>query len=115
MRLVLGSAERAMASARAPGHPSIALVVALLPALVVALALLWTGAFDARTQWTLTRSSSWCPGWCWRSALRERVVRPLQTLSNMLAAIREQDYLAARRGAPAPTTPSAWRCSNSTR
>jgi PAS domain S-box-containing protein len=31
-------------------------------------------------------------------ALRERVVRPLQTLSNMLAAIREQDYsLRARR------------------
>ena len=31
-------------------------------------------------------------------ALRERVVRPLQTLSNMLAALREQDYsLRARR------------------
>ena len=30
--------------------------------------------------------------------LRERVVRPLQTLSNMLAALREQDYsLRARR------------------
>jgi len=38
---------------------------------------------------------------CWllfALALRERVVRPLQTLSNMLAALREQDYsLRARR------------------
>ena len=34
-------------------------------------------------------------------ALRERVIRPLQTLSNMLAAIREQDYsLRARRSSP---------------
>jgi nitrogen fixation/metabolism regulation signal transduction histidine kinase len=38
---------------------------------------------------------------CWllfALALRERVIRPLQTLSNMLAALREQDYsLRARR------------------
>ena len=34
-------------------------------------------------------------------SLRERVIRPLQTLSNMLAAIREQDYsLRARRASP---------------
>ncbi len=33
--------------------------------------------------------------------MREQVVRPLQTLSNMLAAIREQDYsLRARRSRP---------------
>ena len=41
---------------------------------------------------------------CWLGfalSLRERVVRPLQTLSNMLAALREQDYsLRARRSTP---------------
>src|SRR6476661_4635976 len=31
--------------------------------------------------------------------LRERVVRPLQTLSNMLAALREGDYSIRARGA----------------
>ncbi len=32
-------------------------------------------------------------------ALRERVVRPLQTLSNMLAALREEDFSIRARGA----------------
>ncbi len=72
-------------------------LVAPVPALVVALWLLWTGSFAARTQWTFTLLliAFWL-GLAF--TLRERVVRPLQTLSNMLAAIREQDYsLRARR------------------
>ena len=66
-------------------------LIAPIPGLAVALALLWTGDFAARTQWTLSvvLVSLWL-GFAF--ALRERVVRPLQTLSNMLAAIREQDY-----------------------
>jgi two-component system nitrogen regulation sensor histidine kinase NtrY len=72
-------------------------VVATLPALIVALVLLWTGDFAARTQWTFSAFVllTFLGG---LFALRERVVRPLQTLSNMLAAVREQDYsLRARR------------------
>ena len=72
-------------------------IVAVLPALVVALYLLWTGDFAPRTQWTVTLVvvTFWIGGLL---SLRERVVRPLQTLSNMLAAIREQDYsLRGRR------------------
>jgi two-component system, NtrC family, nitrogen regulation sensor histidine kinase NtrY len=72
-------------------------LVAPLPPLVVALALLWTGDFASRTQWTASvlLVSFWLGA---AFALRERVVRPLQTLSNMLAAVREQDYsLRARR------------------
>jgi two-component system, NtrC family, nitrogen regulation sensor histidine kinase NtrY len=71
-----------------------------LPAMVVALVLLWSGDFAARTQWTLTLVLA---VFSLGSALtlRERVIRPLQTLSNMLAAIREQDYsLRARRSSP---------------
>ena len=71
-----------------------------LPALVVAIALLWTGDFVPRVQWTVTIALALFSLGC-AIALRERVIRPLQTLSNMLAAIREQDYsLRARRSSP---------------
>ncbi len=75
-------------------------LVSPLPALVIALALLWTGGFAPRTQWTLTvlLVVLWL---VLAVALRERVVRPLQTLSNMLAAIREQDYSLRGRRASA--------------
>ena len=72
-------------------------LVSPLPALIIALALLWTGGFEPRLQWTLTvlLITLWL---ALAMILRERVVRPLQTLSNMLAAIREQDYsLRSRR------------------
>jgi nitrogen fixation/metabolism regulation signal transduction histidine kinase len=62
-----------------------------LPGAVIALILLWKGDFSAKSQWTLTVFivSFWfgCA-----FALRERVVTPLQTLSNLLAALREGDY-----------------------
>lgn len=71
-----------------------------LPALVVAIVLLWTGDYVPRVQWTLTVALALFSLGC-AIALRERVIRPLQTLSNMLAAIREQDYsLRARRSSP---------------
>ena len=71
-----------------------------LPALAIALALLWTGGFEPRLQWTLTivLVALWL---ALAFLLRERVVRPLQTLSNMLAAIREQDYSLRGRRASA--------------
>jgi nitrogen fixation/metabolism regulation signal transduction histidine kinase len=75
-------------------------LAAPLPALGVALWLLWSGQFALRTQWTI--SLLLVGGWLGLVLIqRERVVRPLQTLSNMLAAIREQDYsLRARRADP---------------
>jgi len=70
------------------------------PALAVALVVLWTGSFAARTQWTVTIVLV-VFAIIITLSLREQVVRPLQTLSNMLAAIREQDYsLRARRSRP---------------
>ncbi|MFN8666012.1 MAG: ATP-binding protein [Gemmatimonadaceae bacterium] len=69
-----------------------------LPGVVATIALLWTGNYPARTAWTL---GGFVAG-VWlvvAVALRERVVRPLQTLSNMLAALREGDFsLRARLG-----------------
>lgn len=59
--------------------------------------LLWSGDATARVEWTL--SVVMLLAWLgFALALRERVERPLQTLSNMLAALRERDYsLRARR------------------
>ncbi len=68
-----------------------------LPAAALALFLLWRGDFAARTQWTLTivLVVVWL---AFVAALWERVVRPLQTISNMLAALREGDFSLRARG-----------------
>lgn len=66
-------------------------LVAGFPSMIVAGVLLFDTKLMAGTRWTivLVLVAWWL--WCvW--ALRERVTRPLQTLANMLAAIREQDY-----------------------
>src|SRR3989442_456353 len=68
-----------------------------LPAVALALVLLWRGDFAARTQWTLTilLVGVWL---AFVGVVRERVVRPLQTISNMLAALREGDFSLRARG-----------------
>ena len=69
-----------------------------LPAVAVVLLLLWTGDHTARVSWTVTLFVVviWLGA---AFALRERVVRPLQTLANMLAAIKEEDFSMRARGA----------------
>jgi len=61
------------------------------PAALVSLILLWTGDFPPRVQWTLTTVilAVWL---VLVSEIRQRVVFSLQTLSNILAALREGDY-----------------------
>ncbi|MGH7638645.1 MAG: sensor histidine kinase [Gemmatimonadaceae bacterium] len=69
-----------------------------LPAVVVSLALLIHGNYTAKVQWTL--GVLIIVTWVVVAAmLRERVVRPLQTLSNLLGALREGDYSIRARGA----------------
>jgi two-component system, NtrC family, nitrogen regulation sensor histidine kinase NtrY len=62
-----------------------------LPATAVALVLAWTGDHASRTQWTLTVLvlGTWL---VLLFHLRERLVRPLHAVSNMLEALREGDY-----------------------
>src|SRR5262245_45912491 len=62
-----------------------------LPGAAVGLTLLWKGGFDTKTQWTLTVFIVVFWLGC-ALVLRERVLTPLQTLSNLLAALREGDY-----------------------
>jgi len=71
-----------------------------LPGSLTALVLLWTGAFTPRVQWTLTLLI--LAAWFGAAALlREWVVRPLQTLSNLLGALREGDFsIRARQARP---------------
>ncbi|MGH9398576.1 MAG: sensor histidine kinase [Terriglobia bacterium] len=66
-------------------------LLAGLPAVIVALVLLWEGDYGSSLQWTLTLVIVLF--WAGVSlAMRRRVEVPLQTLSNLLAALREGDY-----------------------
>jgi nitrogen fixation/metabolism regulation signal transduction histidine kinase len=62
-----------------------------LPALVLAGFLLGTSDLSRRTQWTLgvLVVVAWL---AFASSAREAVTRPLQTLSNLLGALREEDF-----------------------
>jgi two-component system nitrogen regulation sensor histidine kinase NtrY len=68
------------------------------PAAVVALILLWTGDYTPKVQWTLTVVLVGVWTGC-SFSVRQRVVLPLQTLSNLLAALRESDFSIRARGA----------------
>ena len=68
------------------------------PAALVALILLWTGDYTPKVQWTLTVFIVGVWTGC-SFSVRHRVVLPLQTLSNLLAALRESDFSIRARGA----------------
>ena len=69
-----------------------------LPGSAIALILLWTGDYSSRTAWTLAILilSLWLG---FALSLRHRVVFSLQTLSNLLAALREEDFSVRGRDA----------------
>src|SRR5881394_752680 len=73
---------------------------AVAPALIIVTLILWFGDFSAKVQWTLTIVIiAFAAGFI--SAARDHVVHPLQTMSNLLAALREGDYSIRARGARA--------------
>ncbi len=65
---------------------------------IVALILLWTGGYSSKLQWTLTvlMVLTWLS---FAFSAQNRVVFPLRTLSNLLAALREGDFSIRARGA----------------
>ncbi|MFN2432948.1 MAG: PAS domain-containing sensor histidine kinase [Gemmatimonadota bacterium] len=69
-----------------------------LPAVLTALGFLWLGEHEPKLRWTLTLIlvGVW---WSVALALRTRVSYPLQTVSNLLAALREGDFSIRARGA----------------
>jgi two-component system nitrogen regulation sensor histidine kinase NtrY len=71
-----------------------------LPAVVTAMVLLlwFVPAADTKIRWTLGLIIFGC--WIgYALAVRERVVRPLQTMANLLTALREGDFSTRARGA----------------
>ncbi len=64
----------------------------------VALILIWTGGHTPRLQWTLTIfiAAAWL-GFAFTA--EQRVIFPMRTLSNLLAALREGDFSIRARGA----------------
>src|SRR5262245_47729343 len=92
-----------MASPPEPGFESRVLRLAILaglPGVVLALVLLWTGHHSPKVTWTFTLLllASWGL-LVYRQ--REAVLRPIQTLSNMLSALLEGDYSLRARETPA--------------
>lgn len=68
------------------------------PGAVVALCLLWFGNYSSKVQWTLTLLILLF--WIGLAfSLWERIIRPLQTISNLLSALREGDFSFRGRGA----------------
>ncbi len=66
-------------------------LLAALPALAVALLLLWRSPVSAPLAWavTLLLLGTWA-GCAW--LIQTRVARPLQTISNLILALREEDF-----------------------
>src|SRR5258708_15050107 len=69
-----------------------------LPGTLGAVILLWTGPYSSRVAWTLTILIL-CFWTGFAASLRQRVVFSLQTLSNLLAAMREEDFSIRAREA----------------
>jgi two-component system nitrogen regulation sensor histidine kinase NtrY len=87
---------------RSLGHDRRILVLAVLaglPGIAVSLGFLWLGEFASRVQWTATVALLGVWGGL-TLAVREQVVRPLGTLANMLAALREGDFSIRARVGP---------------
>jgi nitrogen fixation/metabolism regulation signal transduction histidine kinase len=73
-------------------------LLAGLPGSAIALVWAWTGDHGVEVRWTVTVIvlGVWLGS---AIAVRERVVRPLQVVSNLLAALREGDYSVRGAGA----------------
>lgn len=86
---------------RRVGHGRAVFLLALLvglPGVAVSIGLLWAGPFSLPVRWV--SSAALVGSWLGLAGfLRTRVVRPLGTLANMLAALREGDFsIRARVG-----------------
>lgn len=72
-------------------------LLAGLPGILVSLGLLWAFDYSTKVRWTFTLVGlgAWL---AFAFAAQNAVVRPLQTLSNLLSALREEDFSFRGRG-----------------
>src|SRR3569623_1607687 len=86
--------------ARLPVESRVPVIVLVggLPGVIVALVWLWSGDHGIEVRWT--RTVIVVGAWLTAAAVaRERVIRPIQTLSNLLSGLREGDYSVRGAGA----------------
>jgi two-component system, NtrC family, nitrogen regulation sensor histidine kinase NtrY len=74
------------------------IVLPAVPAAALAIGLFWTSNYPALLKWTATFVLAGFVGGASWAALQQ-VVRPLQTISNLLAALRQEDFSTRARGA----------------
>src|SRR5687767_4879028 len=67
------------------------------PGVLITLIIVWVENYPGKVQWTIAVFivAFWLG---FALAVRERLIRPLQTLSNLLAALQEGDYSIRARG-----------------
>ena len=85
--------------ARQLKHETRVILLTLLsggPAMVLSLCLLWRSDLPTGTRWLLA-VLAFVVWWGLAHVVRERVVRPLQTASNLLSALREEDFSVRAR------------------
>src|SRR5947209_18429966 len=71
---------------------------AVAPAALVALSLLWFGDYSAKVQWTLTLViAGFAFGYI--VSVRDQAIRPWQTVTNLLSALRDADHSIRARSA----------------
>jgi two-component system nitrogen regulation sensor histidine kinase NtrY len=70
-----------------------------LPGTALALLFVWLDPHSLKLRWTVTLFAVFLLGWL-AVHLRDRVVRPLQTLANLLSALREGDFSLRARESP---------------
>jgi nitrogen fixation/metabolism regulation signal transduction histidine kinase len=72
-------------------------LLAGLPGTLLAMVLMWMGGYSPRVQWTfgLLVVGSWL---AFAFSARTAVIHPLHTLSNLLSALREEDFSFRGRG-----------------
>jgi two-component system, NtrC family, nitrogen regulation sensor histidine kinase NtrY len=77
---------------------AITAIIAGLPAVLLSIILLWIGGYSIKVLWTLILLilAFWLG---FSSAIRSKVALPLQTISNILASLREGDFSLRARGA----------------
>jgi PAS domain S-box-containing protein len=78
-------------------------LAAALPAVLTSLIILWTDDYTPKVQWTLTVVIIGCL-LAFAVSVRSHVVLPLQTVANLLAAMREDDF-SIRGRTPDPDDP----------
>lgn len=89
-----------MSRLRFDQHALLLALVAAVPPMALALLLLWIGDYSAKVRWTATALLVAATASALTS-LRTHIVAPLQTLANLVAALREDDFSIRGRTAAA--------------